>query len=120
VPPDAGVRSPGELADRLQDINTFGTAKLALRALPVEVLKVGSGLDQQKFLAARQRQGVVAIGNGNNDVEMLRHSALGIAVLGPEGMAGALLKHATIVAPSIVVALDLLLEPKRILATLRR
>lgn len=63
---------------------------------------------------------VIAIGNGNNDVEMLRAASLGIAVLGPEGAARAALDAADLVARDIVEALDLLLHPKRLAATLRR
>ncbi len=62
---------------------------------------------------------VVAIGNGANDALMLKEARLAIAVLGPEGLAGAALREADIVVPDIGAALDLLLYPKRLLATLR-
>jgi len=63
---------------------------------------------------------VVAIGNGENDRLMLRRAALGIAVLGPEGLALAALREADGLAPNIEAALDLLLNPRRLIATLRR
>ena len=63
---------------------------------------------------------VVAIGNGANDVGMLKAAAVGIAVLGPEGLNSAALQVADIVVPSILDALDILLAPKRLAATLRR
>lgn len=63
---------------------------------------------------------VVAIGNGANDVGMLGEAELGIVVLGPEGTAVDALKSADIAASSITQALDLLLFPKRLVATLRR
>ncbi len=63
---------------------------------------------------------VVAIGNGENDRLMLRRAALGIAVLGPEGLALAALREADVLAPNIGAALDLLLNPRRLIATLRR
>ena len=63
---------------------------------------------------------VVAIGNGANDVSMLRAAALGIVVVGPEGLATEAIAAATIVTLSIADALDLLLNPKRLVATLRR
>ena len=62
---------------------------------------------------------VVAIGNGANDAMMLRQAALGIAVLGGEGLATACLVAADVVVPSIESALDLLLYPRRLVATLR-
>lgn len=62
---------------------------------------------------------VVAIGNGSNDAEMLREAGLGVAVLGPEGLALETLMAADLVAPDILVALDLLADPDRLVATLR-
>ena len=63
---------------------------------------------------------VVAIGNGANDAAMIERAALGIVILGPEGAAGGTLQKADVVAPSIHAALELLLFPKRLIATLRR
>ncbi len=63
---------------------------------------------------------VVAIGNGANDAAMLEAAALGIAVLGPEGLAVPALQAADLVVFSITDALDLLLNPRRLVATLRR
>jgi soluble P-type ATPase len=62
---------------------------------------------------------VVAIGNGANEFAMLRHAALGIAVLGGEGLALDCLNAANVIAPDIGTALDLLLRPCRLIATLR-
>ncbi|GAB4569098.1 MAG: HAD family hydrolase [Anaerolineae bacterium] len=63
---------------------------------------------------------VVAIGNGANDANMMQAAALSIAVLGPEGLSVAALKSAEVVVASITDALDLLLHPDRLRATLRR
>ena len=62
---------------------------------------------------------VVAIGNGANDAGMLGAASLGIAVLGAEGTAMTALVAADVAAPTILDALDLLLKPTRLLATLR-
>jgi soluble P-type ATPase len=51
---------------------------------------------------------------------MLHEAALGICVLGPEGMAVEALMAADVVAPSVLDALDLLYHPLRLMATLRR
>ena len=77
---------------------------------------------RQKAALVRQlgRQGVCAIGNGANDAQMLRDAAIGIAVVGEEGLAVEALTAADIVAPHINAALDLLLYPMRLAATLRR
>jgi P-type E1-E2 ATPase len=63
---------------------------------------------------------VVAMGNGANDAAMLERAALGIAVLGPEATAGITLQKADVVVTDIQSALELLLFPKRLVATLRR
>lgn len=72
------------------------------------------------FVNTLGHQHTVAIGNGSNDAWMLQGAALGIAVLGAEGLSGDAAHAADIIAPSIIDALDLLLIPKRLVATLRR
>ena len=63
---------------------------------------------------------VVAVGNGANDAAMLERAALGIVIIGPEGSAVEALLNAKIVVSDIKDALELLLHPKRLMATLRR
>jgi len=99
--------------------DTFGTAARALRSLPVELRRVRSGRDKARLCRGWARDGVVAVGNGRNDVSMVREAALGIAVLGPEGMAAGLWRSADVVVARVEDALDLLLDPRRLVATLR-
>jgi len=63
---------------------------------------------------------VCAVGNGANDAQMLREAKLAIAVLGAEGLALETLNAADVVVPHVNAALDLLLKPLRLVATLRR
>lgn len=100
--------------------DTFGTAQATLRSAHVSVRIVRTGQDKSTIVLRCRKDGVVVIGNGNNDVPMFRRATLRIAVLGPEGMAPELLEHADVVVPSIRDALDLLLDSKRLTATLRR
>ena len=65
-------------------------------------------------------ENVCTVGNGANDAAMLREAGLAIAVLGEEGLAVETLNAADAVVPSVNVALDLLLKPLRLVATLRR
>ncbi len=60
-----------------------------------------------------------AVGNGRNDRLMLREAALGIAVIQGEGAAKEALLAADVVTTDILAALDLLLKPNRLTATLR-
>lgn len=71
------------------------------------------------FVSKIGADNVVAIGNGNNDALMLKLAALGIAVLGPEGLASQTLSAADLLCANINDALDLLLNPDRLRATLR-
>jgi P-type E1-E2 ATPase len=97
--------------------DTFGTAARALSGLPVALHAVRTGADKARFVAARR--GVAAVGNGANDAAMLRRAALGVAVLGPEGMWASLPAAADVVVAGIDDALELLLDPRRLAATLR-
>lgn len=72
------------------------------------------------FVKTLGAEGVVAIGNGANDAGMLRAAAIGIAVIGAEGASVETLQAADVVTTSILDALDLLLKPRRLIATLRR
>jgi soluble P-type ATPase len=61
----------------------------------------------------------IAVGNGRNDVLMLRAARLAVVVAGPEGAAAAALAEADVVVTSGHAALALLLHPQRLVATLR-
>ncbi len=98
--------------------DTFGTAARTVATLPVTLETIHDGRDKARV--AGSGDGIVAIGNGRNDVAMLRRAALGIAVVGPEGAAAPLLGVADVVVTRIEDALDLLVDPRRLVATLRQ
>ncbi len=62
----------------------------------------------------------VAIGNGSNDVEMLKKARLAIGVIGGEGCATDAILAADIVVNKPEDALDILINTKRLIATLRK
>jgi P-type E1-E2 ATPase len=99
--------------------DTFGTVTGSLRSVPVAVSTIRTGRDKEAFVRSRSRDGVVAIGNGANDMRMLKAATLGVAVLGPEGMDPRLIAYARVLVRRIEDALDLPLDPRRIVATLR-
>jgi P-type E1-E2 ATPase len=102
--------------------DTHGGAAGVAETLSVETLILDPGGEPEQKLALIHRlgaAGTVTVGNGANDVLMLRESALGICVLGPEGAATEALLAADVLAPTIQAALDLLLHPQRLVATLR-
>ena len=112
-----------ELAKRIRitvmTADTFGSAAQALEGLPVDVQVVASGREKAALVDKLGPQSLVAIGNGKNDAAMLKAAAIGIAVIGPEGCHGELLREADIVVNNIEDALDLLENPLRLKATLR-
>lgn len=63
--------------------------------------------------------GVFAVGNGFNDIPMFDAADLAVAVLEREGLCAGLLPHADVLVNSPADALDLLLCPDRLRATLR-
>ncbi len=77
------------------------------------------GDEKRAYLQRLGATRTVADGNGANDVPILGAAALGIAVAGPEGASSAALAAADLMAPSILVALDLLCDPRALTATLR-
>ncbi len=80
------------------------------------------GEAQQKadFIESLNASSCVAIGNGSNDIEMLKKASLAIVVVDREGCAVGALQVAHIIVNSSRDALDLLLNTNRIIATLRR
>ncbi|MBK8984582.1 MAG: ATPase P [Chloroflexi bacterium] len=102
--------------------DTFGTAGNELAGIPGHLTTLPPGdqaAGKQAVVQALGADRVVAVGNGRNDQLMLVTAVLGIAVVQEEGAAAATLMAADVVAPSIAAALDLLLWPLRLTATLR-
>ncbi len=98
--------------------DTYDTAEATFGAAHVPWHKVANG-EEKRQLVYRLGAGVVAVGNGSNDVPMFRAAALAVAVLGPEGLSTKALLHADIVVPTIDRVFELLANPDRIVATLR-
>jgi P-type E1-E2 ATPase len=109
----------GSLDVQLLSADTFGTLAPVARELGVEARTVVDGEDKLRTVEALGAGRCVAVGNGANDAAMLARAALGIAVVGPEGASAAALAAADVVCRSIVEALDLLLDPRLVRATLR-
>ena len=104
--------------------DTHGQQQAIDRQLDLEAIRTEDGKPEawQKSEVVRRlgSDSTVAIGNGANDVLMLKEAAIGIAVIGPEGASAAVLHSADVVTGSILDALDLLISPRRLVATLRQ
>ena len=102
--------------------DTFGRAKEELKGLNciVRVLEgKGHTAQKEKYVLGLGPEKVVAAGNGNNDVLMLRAAGLSIAVCLREGCSVKALEASRILVHSPVDAINLMLSPKRLIATLR-
>lgn len=102
--------------------DTFGMARKNLEGVECELAIIPEGGQAEAKLAYIQKletEGVTSIGNGRNDRLMLKHSALGIALVQEEGASFEALCACHVAVRSINDALDLLLRPKRLIATLR-
>jgi len=102
--------------------DTFGKAAEALHALPCALTILPQGRQDQAKLNYIEKLGLsqtAAMGNGRNDRHMLKQAALGVVVLLQEGAAADTLAAADVVCRQITDALDLLLHPRRLVATLR-
>ena len=112
----------GELKVHVLTSDTFGMAKKELEGVncTLHVLEgEGHTLQKERYVLSLGADSVVALGNGNNDAKMLRAAKVGIVVCLKEGCSVEALKAAKILVRSPIDAIDLLLNPKRLTATLR-
>ncbi len=102
--------------------DTFGAVEKQLDGLPCRLCIIPSENQMVQKLDYAKETGLnntVSIGNGRNDQLILKESILGIAILQKEGVAKETLLNADIVCTSIIDAIELLLSPKRLVASLR-
>ena len=113
-------RLGGRIEPVLVSADTFGNLAGVGRGLGVAVRTVHAGEDKRRLVEELGAARTAVIGNGANDAAALHAAALGIAVLGPEGTSAEALRSADVLCRSAVEALELLLDPKALAATLRR
>jgi soluble P-type ATPase len=112
----------GTLQIHILTADTFGTARAQLVGVPCDLSILPVADQDRRKLEYIQRLGpgtTVCVGNGRNDRLMLQEAGLGIAVVQAEGAAVQTVLAADVLAPDILVALDLLTHPLRLVATLR-
>jgi P-type E1-E2 ATPase len=103
--------------------DTHGKQSIIDEQLGLTAIRVtpgGESLQKADYVRRLGRESVAAIGQGANDAEMLAVARLGICVMSVEGVATKALLAADLIVPTILFALGLLENPKRIVATLRR
>ncbi len=110
------------LALYVMSADTHGTLETVTAGLPLHIRRVKQPLgaaEKREFLLELGADRTIAVGNGCNDVEMLTSAALSIVILGHEGAAKEAVLASDLCFNSIDDALDCLLYPKRLIATLR-
>jgi soluble P-type ATPase len=102
--------------------DTFGHVREAVAGLPckLHILKPDRQAEAKlAYVDTLGRGQVACVGNGANDRLMMEAAALAIGVVQSEGASPRTLMAADVIAPTACDALDLLLHPLRLKATLR-
>jgi len=124
-----GVLLPGvvDMLQRLASLlsitlltaGTHGNLDVLKSTLNYPFHVIHTGADKERFVQKLGAANVIAFGNGANDAGMLRAAAIGVAVITAEGLATSALQAADVLAQGPLHAIELVLQPKRLVATLR-
>jgi soluble P-type ATPase len=107
------------LSIHLLTAGTHGNLKELEETLGFPLQIINNGEEKAWYVQQLGADKVIAFGNGANDAEMLRKAAIGVAVLTTEGVAISALQASDVLVYGPIDAIELLLHPKRLMATLR-
>ena len=114
------IKALGEhLSLHMLTAGTHGNIAELERVLGFPLHMITIGEEKVHYVEQLGPASVIAFGNGMNDVGMLRLAAIGVAILAGEGVAIGALQAADVLVLGPVDAIDLVLNPKRLVATLR-
>lgn len=91
--------------------------------LNMKAIRVSPGNESQQkadYVHSLGANHTVAVGQGKNDAQMVESALIGICILSKEGTSTDTLLASDLVVPDIQSALDLLFNPNRLTATLRK
>ncbi len=108
-----------QIAVHLITSDTYGNLQEVEQSLGFPIQLIHRGEEKMRYVQQLGPANVIAFGNGINDSSVLRLAAIGVAVLTPEGLAVKTWQNADVLVYGPINALDLLLKPKRLVATLR-
>lgn len=103
--------------------DTFGSVHTQLEGYDVNIKVLSTDYHTEEkaaYITQLGKDTCVAIGNGNNDAAMLSLASIGIAVMGDEGCAKDALMGSDVICKNIDEAFSLIIQSKRLIATLRR
>ena len=117
------IKDLGKLIEiHLLTADTHGKQKEIDRRLGLNAVRINKGdeaLQKAEYLLNLDGA-TTAIGQGANDSLMIKEAEIGICVLSDEGASAETVLAADIIAPDIQSAINLLLHPKRLVASLRK
>ncbi|HKJ32606.1 MAG TPA: hypothetical protein VKA34_12300 [Balneolales bacterium] len=119
---DLLVKLSNQLQIHILTADTFGNVREGIDGIPCKLEILPKVNQSQKKLDYVSELGIIdtiCIGNGRNDRLMLDEAAVGILVIQKEGAAVESLQAADVICTNILDALELLVHPKRLTATLR-
>lgn len=102
--------------------DTFGNANESVKGINAELKIIKGNNSAQKKTELVYELGyskTVVIGNGYNDHAMFKQGVIGIGIMGTEGLAVKAVLQCDIIINSVENAIGLLLNPKKLVATLR-
>jgi soluble P-type ATPase len=102
--------------------DTFGMVRKILKKTQFKIhILQGEGEAEKKaaYVENLGSQRMIAFGNGNNDLLMLKIVRIGVAVIGNEGCSSDAISAADVVVNNIDQGIQLLLNPLRLKASLR-
>jgi len=115
------------LSDRVKihivTADTFGSVRDQIKEedFEISILRpVDQEIRKRDYVWLLGSDAAVAIGNGRNDALMLEEAALAFGIVEAEGFNVSVLQNTDIVFTGILDALDALIDPQRLTATLRR
>ncbi|WPC44131.1 HAD family hydrolase [Clostridium sp. JS66] len=102
--------------------DTYGNVRSQCEGLPVKVETFSKGnatFYKKQFVEKIGAKFTIAVGNGLNDVEMFKVSALSVAVIEEEGCASEAIMNSNITVKDIKDVFNMIMKKSRIKATLR-
>ncbi len=100
--------------------DTRGVLEQAFELSPdIEAVVTSTADEKRRFVESIGAETTVCVGNGNIDVEMFKVAGLSICIIQGEGATTRAMLHADIVVTHIKHAFEVLLDPDKLIATLR-
>ena len=101
--------------------DTRGTLKHVFQdSLQIKSVVTRSAREKRAFVESIGAEHTVCVGNGNIDVEMFKVARLSICTIQAEGATTQAMLQADIVVTNIKHAFEILLDPNKLIASLRR